>query len=203
MSRLARRSRQILRGDPRLTADVGDHLDDDDAAWERYWRQWPIAAWTGELRGSGTSALFRLDGDIFKLRFDVPGELEATMSQLLAELVDYRLCRYLARRQGRAGEWHLRVGQANGRPLIWLARERNNGLPEGEVGLRAEAQLYTANFVKVALNVLRDAVTPANQLPGLLRGWFGAEAGAPGTAQYVVLRKVGQEYEMEPATEEW
>lgn len=202
ISRLAARSRQILRGDPRLVADVGDHLGDDEAEWQNYWRQWPIAAWTGELRGSDAAALFRLDDDSFKPRFDVPVPFEATMSELLAELVDYRLCRYLAQRQSQAGEWRLRVGQTNGRPLIWLGRERNNGLPAGEVSLRAEDQFYTASFVKIALNVLRDPVTPENRLPELLRRWFGEQAGAPGTAHMVFLRKMDEYYEMEPVSAE-
>ena len=175
---------------------MADHLSDDDAAWERYWRQWPIAAWTGELRGSPGSGLFRVEGNRLVPAFDIPDELTGPTSDLVAELLDYRLCRYLEGKERHPGEWALRVSQTNGRPIIWLNRERNPGLPEGEVDLLVEARSYRAAFVKIALNVIRDPETGENRLPEILRGWFGAEAGAPGTAQSVWLRAHNQTFEL-------
>jgi hypothetical protein len=110
---------------------------------------------------------------------------------LVSELVDYRLCRYCDTREGGGGEWRLRVGQTNDRPIVWLNREQNPGLPEGDVEVVADGRRYVASFMKIALNVMRDAEAPAgNELPALMRRWFGEAAGAPGTSQVVVLSRV-------------
>ena len=198
LSALAARSRQIMRGDPRLAADVGDHLGNDDQAWEDYWRRWPVAAWCGELRGEGESGLFRVTGDVLEPTFAVAADLAPTVKGLIAELVDYRLCRYLDGKQQRAGEWTLRVSQTNGRPIVWLERDRNPGLPEGEVDLIADGDQYRANFVKIALNVVRDPISGENRLPDLLRRWFGSGAGRPGSAQHVVLLREGGRFVLLP-----
>jgi superfamily II DNA or RNA helicase/diadenosine tetraphosphate (Ap4A) HIT family hydrolase/HKD family nuclease len=200
LGELALRSREILRGDPRLAADVGSNLSDDDERWKRYWRQWPVAAWTGELAGSSEKALFRVDGDRLFPAFAVPSEMEAGLTDLLFELVDYRLCRYFDNKQVESGEWRLRVGQANGRPLVWLNREQNPGLPEGDVEVLVDGHLYIAGFVKIALNVMRDSDAPGvNELPGLMRRWFGDGAGSPGTAQIVELRDTPMGLVMAPS----
>lgn len=185
---LADRSRYIMRNNPRLAVDAGEHPGDDDAAWYRYWRQWPVAAWTGELRESGDSALFEVLDERFKLRRTIPSEAVAVTEQLMAELVDYRLCRYLDTTESDAGEWRLTVSQANGRPLIWLDRERYPDLPEGQVNLTIEGEHFVGLFRKIALNKVYQPPSEENQLPVILREWFGESAGAAGTAQDVVLR---------------
>ena len=38
MADLADRSRRILRENPRLIGDAGDHLDDPEDDWREYWR---------------------------------------------------------------------------------------------------------------------------------------------------------------------
>lgn len=63
-----------------------------------------MAAWIGELRGSAGGALFEVAEDQFRLRRAVAPEHHAVMEQLLGELLDYRLCRYLDRTEVRAGE---------------------------------------------------------------------------------------------------
>jgi superfamily II DNA or RNA helicase/HKD family nuclease len=197
---LAGRSREILRGDPRLAADVGPELSDDDVGWEKYWLQWPVTRWTGESTGSAGSALFRVSGDRFVPAFAVPAHTEDALSALVSELIDYRLCRYFDTRGAAAAEWRLRVSQTNGRPLIWLEREKNPGVPEGDVELVADGRRYLASFVKIALNVMRDVEAPgANLLPALIREWFGEGAGAAGTAAHVLLRDVHGELRLEPS----
>jgi hypothetical protein len=44
---------------------------------------------------------------------------------------------------------------------------------------------YQANFVKLAVNVLREPGADTNVLPAILRGWFGPDAGLPGTDYHV------------------
>jgi superfamily II DNA or RNA helicase len=180
-------SRYIMQNNPRLVGDAGEHLDETDEDWRQYWRRWPIAAWTGELRETTGTELFEVVDDRFMLRTSVPAELMPIVAQLLGELVDYRLCRYLEVTGSGAGEWRLRVGQTNGRPLVWLDRPRNAGLPEGEVPLVIEGQPYIGLFRKVALNKVHEPLADDNLLPEILRRWFGEETGLPGTSHDVVL----------------
>ena len=61
--------------------------------------------------------------------------------------------------------------------------------------------MVTANevrFVKVAVNVVRQSEEGDNDLPGILRGWFGPDAGAPGTRHTVALEKRGAEWHLRP-----
>ena len=50
--------------------------------------------------------------------------------------------------------------------------------------------------MKVAVNVVRKPGDEANQLPRILRGWFGADAGAPGTRHTVSLQLKGSEWHL-------
>ncbi len=73
--------------------------------------------------------------------------------------------------------------QTNGRPIIWLNRERNPGLPEGVAPVTIDERQYEGNFVKIALNVLLEPATGNNAMrPDVLRRWSGPDAGQPGHA---------------------
>jgi hypothetical protein len=196
---LAARSRYIMRHNPRLAGDAREHLDDRDEDWCEYWRRWPVAAWTGELRGSSTAALFEVVDDRFRLRQPVFVGARSAAETMLAELVDYRLCRYLDLIGPRAGEWRLRVGQTEGRPIVWLDRPRNRDLPEGEVRISVDGRPYVGLFRKIALNKIHEASSSANALPEILRGWFGPDAGAAGSAHYVVIREDAAYWKLAPA----
>jgi hypothetical protein len=52
--------------------------------------------------------------------------------------------------------------------------------------------------VKVAVNVMRKAAEEDNVLPDVLRGWFGENAGQPGTANRVVFDWKENTYVMRP-----
>ncbi len=95
----------------------------------------------------------------------------------------------------------LRVSQSNGRPLVWLDRDRNPTLPTGWTRFTADGEEYEGNFVKIALNVARRSGSKTNDLHALLRGWFGPSAGQPGTEHYVELRQTGKGWQMQPARE--
>jgi superfamily II DNA or RNA helicase/diadenosine tetraphosphate (Ap4A) HIT family hydrolase len=202
VGQLAATSRDIVLSDPRLVRDVGDREFPDIAeapldAWKRYWRRWPIAHWTepGKRR-----QWFRLDGERMVPTFRVPDELGDTFDQMASEIVEYRLARYLLKKQSPSGRdmWTLRVSQANGRPLIWLNRPANPGLPEGEARFTADGREYVGRFVKIALNVADIPGEPGNALHALLRRWFGPGAGLPGTHHEVVLQRIGGRYTLRP-----
>jgi hypothetical protein len=134
--------------------------------------------------------------------FAVDERMGATFDAMVAELVDWRMARYLFTKQGEGAEARLRVGQANGRPLVWLDRERNPGLPTGETRFTADGEDYVGNFVKIALNVARRPGSRANDLHGLLRRWFGETAGRPGTDHYVELRRTAAGWRLSPGRAE-
>jgi superfamily II DNA or RNA helicase/diadenosine tetraphosphate (Ap4A) HIT family hydrolase len=197
LAELADRSRYIMRNNPRLVGDAATHLNESDDQWHDYWRKWPIAAWTGELRESTGTALFEVADDRLRLRRTVPTDSRPVVDGLLRELLDYRLCRYLDSTEARSGEWRLRVGQTEGRPLVWLDRPRNLGIPEGEAELRIEGLSYIGLFRKIALNKVHELSSEENALPKILHKWFGPDAGAPGSANYVVVRQIDNAWEME------
>jgi hypothetical protein len=63
----------------------------------------------------------------------------------------------------------------------------------------ANGEEFTANFVKIALNVVRRPGPRQNVLPELLRGWFGADAALPGRTDVVVFERRGAVNHMAPA----
>ncbi len=96
----------------------------------------------------------------------------------------------------RAREFLLRVGQTNGRPLIWLNRQQYPDLPEGQVDVAVEGEWYSARFVKIRVqHDVREGST-MNMLPEILSRWFGEDAGGPGTGQFVVLRREADRWDL-------
>ncbi len=187
VAELAARSRRRLLTSPDLAAEVADHLDDSPAEWEQYWRKWPIAAWTGELT-PGKAGLFRLRRAGFELRAAVPEAVRETVESLLREWIDYRLCRYVDRNRSEEGVWRLKVlRNSSGNPIIWLDRPRNPGLPESEAEVLIGGESHIGHFRSIALNVVRKPDTSTNVLPGVLRGWFGDDAGEAGSVHTVEL----------------
>ena len=82
----------------------------------------------------------------------------------------------------------LRVGQTEGRPLVWLDRDRLPGLPAGETAFTADGDEYVGRFVKVALNVARHrGSTPTTCTPYSVVGSAQAPA-SPGPTTTSRLR---------------
>jgi hypothetical protein len=115
--------------------------------------------------------------------------------------VDYRLARYLFTKASRLEEaFRLKIIHSGGRPILMLNRDHNRELPEGETSFTADGVVYTGNFAKIALNVAHREGQPDNVLADLLRSWFGADAGRPGTVQYVELVPGEPHWHMRPAS---
>ncbi len=92
-----------------------------------------------------------------------------------------------------------KVSHANRRPILFLPdRAQHPGLPTGWTDVSIERETYEANFVKIALNVVRRKGSDANELPGILRRWFGPNAGLPGTDFRVALDRSASGYVLVP-----
>ena len=93
----------------------------------------------------------------------------------------------------------------SGKPILFLPSEpERSDLPEGWTDVQIEGQTYSANFVKIAINLVRRPGEPGepgendNELPRILRGWFGPDAGAPGTRHTVALDRRGADWHLAP-----
>lgn len=190
---------QVLAGRMlRLRHEFGAAVG-DAAEMRRLLETNPIPAWV-EGKGTGGLAFFRFDGRRFETTFAaaVGAEAEA-VADLVREIVDWRLAEYLQRDSDSATDIICKVSHASGRPILFLPeRATQPGIPEGWTPVTADSQQYEANFVKVAVNVLRKPGTDQNELPSLLRGWFGPDAGAPGTAHRVVFQPIDGGYRLQP-----
>jgi superfamily II DNA or RNA helicase/HKD family nuclease/diadenosine tetraphosphate (Ap4A) HIT family hydrolase len=194
---------RVARRSPVLVGDVGPSID-SQTGLQRHLEENPIAAWTGG-RGTGGRSYFAYRDGAFESTFDVLADQADTFSELVRELAEFRLAEYLARpRVGAAegGRFQCRVSHASGKPIIRLPdRERVEGIPEDWVPVDAAGESFEANFVKVAVNVMRRPGGEANVLAEVLQSWFGPDAGKPGTRQLVEFAKVEGRWLLAPAGE--
>jgi hypothetical protein len=160
----------------------------------------PIAAWVGG-KGTGGRSYFAYEGDVFSLTTNVSTENREALQELVRELVDWRLAEYLDCPSDTAADsYTLKISHSGGQPILFLPpRAQNAGLPEGWTDVRVGEATYSANFVRVAVNVMRQSGSETNMLPELLRKWFGPDTGAPGTRHRLLLRRTGDEWNLEPA----
>jgi hypothetical protein len=126
--------------------------------------------------------------------------LAAPLQELARELAEWRLTEYFDRAQRDSADFTtLKVSHSNGSPILFLpsGAERAD-LPDGWTPVQIDGETYEANFVKIAVNVVRRSGDEINQLPSILRGWFGADAGAPGTRHAASLQLRGSEWHLSP-----
>jgi len=189
LSDLAAEVEAIARNNPRVQADTGEVLG-DAAKLAILLRENPIQAWI-EGKGTGGVSYFSYDGDVFSTRIPLVRDATAAAQELVREVVDWRLAEYFTRPgHTMEGELALKVSHADGRPIIFLAdRDSHPELPEGWTDIRVDGETLSANFARVAINVVRRSGGAENLLPGLLHRWFGPDAGKPGTRHQVMLRQ--------------
>jgi superfamily II DNA or RNA helicase/HKD family nuclease len=184
---------------PRLAIDFGLDVQ-DRTALRRSLEENPINAWTGGA-GTGGQRYFRYDGEVFSSVLEQPVAARDELQSLIREVAEWRLAEYLDRSAAPTdGTYLIKVNQANGNPILMpLNREQNTGLPEGWTAFMANGKQFVGNFVKVALNVAKkDQNADRNELPAILRTWFGPDAGAPGTRHFVELSLDGDKWSMSP-----
>lgn len=186
---LALRCHAILRRSPELFADVAEEerferLDaDTERSWLAYWRRNPVEAWTSAKKDR--RAWFRLDGERFVPAFGIEPTDEIALTKLTRELVDYRLAQYRARQRRGAVSTEgfvCRVLWNKRDPILKLPSAGRDRIAEGDTDVRVDGAVWQFRFAKEFCNVARPAGSQRNQLPDLLRRWFGPKAGQPGTA---------------------
>ena len=187
VSELAQRSHAIMARSPELLRDLEGVTDFPDVhapdmrRFTTYWRINPIAAWT---RGPGKQ-FFALEGDRFVSRIPCPPGGEEALSLMVRELVDYRLAMYRARQtENVAGvSFSAKVLWNKRDPILKLpTHQGREELPRGETTVHLpDGTLWLFRFMKEYCNVARPVGSHGNELPDLLRRWFGLAAGRPGT----------------------
>ena len=197
ISHNAETSRQLLMADPRLARDVPQSdfprlADADPARWQSYWRKWPISHLADEGSRVRGAPLFHIADERIAPAFRVDDSLGDVFDSMAAEIVEYRIARYLLNQdQIPTRSWTCRLLTADGLPAVRLDRRQNPDLPEGRITLIADDVEYQCDFEKGSIAVAQRTGTTANALPELLRGWFGPAAGQPGTAHHVRIERTG------------
>jgi superfamily II DNA or RNA helicase/diadenosine tetraphosphate (Ap4A) HIT family hydrolase len=190
---------ELARRSARLREDAGVALDDVDTL-RKLIEENPIAAWT-EGKGTGGTPYFTYEDGVFSSALGAGDEGREALQQMIRELVDWRLAEYLQRSpaEGAAGEEIVcKVSHAGGRPIIFLDRVKYPRTPEGWTEVSIDGEAYRANFVKVAVNVIRRPGAEQNELPAIMRRWFGPDAGAPGTSFFVSFKRIGDRLMLTP-----
>ncbi len=178
---LAREFARLMARSARLTADLSVDVRDLRAVRQLVIKN-PVAAWTG-------GKYFAYEDGVFRCL------LSQADQALTSEIADWCLARYLDRSRGPI----CKIMQASGKPIVKLNDKLRSQLPEGPTALWADGTEYQAEFVKIALNVIRPLDGGANALPEVLRGWFGPGAGANGTRHEVQFERRDGRWVMEPA----
>src|SRR6185503_3437785 len=148
-----------------LQQDVGDALK-DTAGLIRLIESNPIEAWTGG-RGTGGRAFFTYSNRQFSSRLSVAPEHREALQQLVRELAEWRLAEYLSRPGSpKATEFLCKVSHTGGRPILFLPdRATHPQIPEGWFRVAANCHSFDANFVQVAVIVMRESVFDTTMWP--------------------------------------
>lgn len=191
--------RRFAEEHPRVRADLGDALESATKLRANLESN-PIRAWAGGA-GTGGQPYFDYSDDVFSSRIVVAEHTRSRLQSLVREIAEWRLAEYIDR-PSEADEdgYVIKVNQTTGRPILFpLERDKHGSLPRGWTDVVAGAQTYVANFVEQAINVIRRPGSEDNIIASLLRGWFGPNAGAPGTRHYIRLRVgAGGKWVIEP-----
>lgn len=197
---LAEGVKHFARRSRLLAQDLGSALD-DHANLMRLLEDNPINAWV-DGRGMGQMVYFSYENGIFKSVLGEMKEQSPALRELTRELCDFRLAQYLERLQGEtrfAPRIVCSVSHSSGNPILFLPdRDKTPGIPLGWESVTVNNEPYSANFVKVAVNVMHKEGEEGNVLAEVLHGWFGESAGQPGTSYRVIFERQADGYVLRP-----
>lgn len=169
-ARIAGRSAALRRD---LSVDL-----DDRASLRALLLKNPIAAWLDRRDPSGRPWFVR-EGDALATGPALVSEHRDALCDSVAELVEWRLARYLASHSD--GPRFRVLRNASGNPILKIDRQTAD-LPTDWADVTIEGESYQAKFAKEFVNVLRRKDQgEKNVLPEVMVRWFGADAGKRGT----------------------
>jgi len=208
IEKLAAACREFLLSHPTLRHDLPPTQQFPDPAkapiqaWAAWWLEWPLSRWMDEQAGRHW---FKREGDHFIAAFPCPENLRPGFEAMTAELVDYRLAHYAKTRIEKpaeltAGRFVAKVSHSGGKPILRLPTvEELPGRPIGPTtATLPDGSQWVFKFVKIACNVAFPLGSEENQILPLLRGWFGENAGTPGTNYQVAFTKSETGWSVEP-----
>ena len=195
-------SHPTLRHDLPRTQQFPDPANAPLKAWAVWWLEWPLSRWMDEQAGRHW---FKREGDRFLAAFPCAEDLRPEFESMTTELVDFRLAHYAKTRIEKAseltaGRFVAKVSHSGGKPILRLPTiEELSGRPIGPtIATLPDGSQWVFKFVKIACNVASPLGSEENQILPLLRGWFGENAGAPGTNYQVAFTKSEIGWAVEP-----
>jgi hypothetical protein len=203
---LAAKCREFLMAHEFLRRDIADAATEQPVEmsprkWESSWRKFPISIWMQEQEGR---SWFTIEGDSLRVAFECDERLRGALESMSGELVDFRLAAH-ARPRASATGFVAKVIQSRGKPFLKLPTvDEKPGRPDGPVLVRLpDGREWEFRFVKIACNVAGPhgsnvGDTLPNELPALLREWFGPNAGLPGTSFEVKFHREGDAWCIAP-----
>lgn len=183
----------------RTRADVSVPLDDRSEV-RKLLEESPIRAWVGG-QGTGGTPFFAYADGRFTFLPAIPAGLRAPFQELVREIVDWRMAEYLRRGTELAAGavFDAKVSHAGPNPILFLPdRDTHADIPSGWTRVEFNGEPHEANFVQIALNVVRKEGAEQNRLPEILYGWFGPDAGRPGTSFSVLFERAEDGWHARP-----
>jgi superfamily II DNA or RNA helicase len=191
---ITRRVAEIAKRMHRLAEDFSVDLSNLESL-KRLLINNPIDAFM-QARGMGGVSYFTFDGRTFAFAFQIADP--TSFGALIREILDWRLAQYLSR--GTVADVICSVSRnASGNPILFLPSGNAGGtLPKGSMDVLVEGRPMEAVVAKIAVNVVRAPGGSENELPNILRTWFGDLAGSPDRGDRVRFRRRGSTIVMEP-----
>ena len=149
--------------------------------------------WSGRKVSTG-GPYFKLDGDEFAFDFPIPDV--AAFGVLLREILDWRLAQYLSR--GPITDVICRVSRDENDCPVLVLPASGGRLPEGFMEVEVDARPMRAVVTKSVIDVVRASDSSDNELPAILRTWFGSNADLVLRTDQVRFRREGRQFVMEP-----
>jgi SOS-response transcriptional repressor LexA len=159
------------------------NIDASDHAWLDYCKEHALSPLTRSK--PDRRPWLQREADHLKPAMDLTGDLQNTFRSMLRELIDYRLAQHRDRAgaPAAADSFECKLLQNSGHnPILKLPPRASRNIPDGDIEVHLpDGTIRIFGFRKEYINKASTPGKNVNELPDLLRGWFGLNAGRPGT----------------------